>query len=120
MRHRFITRKRDGLHWVVGTRLVAEFGEPEGPLEMPKPPKGVGLFDERHRPLYILTAEGELEYRGRSSEEIDADTEREKRRSARARLRETDWYVIRMIETGKAIPPDIITERTQRRVEASE
>ena len=117
MRHRYVTHKRDGLHWVVGTRLIAEFGEPETPLEMQKPQK-LDLFDDQHRPLYILTREGELEYRGRPPEEIEDDGRKQEQQEAQAFLRDTDWYVIRNSEEGIAIPDNIRLGRRAARLKA--
>jgi hypothetical protein len=34
---------------------------------------------------------------------------------ARTYLYETDWYVVRFLETGKAVPPEISTQRQQAR-----
>ena len=42
------------------------------------------------------------------------------RRDAKKYLAETDWYVSRKAETGKAIPDDILTKRAQARLDASE
>jgi hypothetical protein len=39
---------------------------------------------------------------------------------ARAYLALTDWYVIRMQETGEPIPRDILAERAKRRAEVIE
>ena len=118
MRHRYVTHKRDGLHWIIGTRLVSEFGEPETPLDIPKPPKGVELFDDRHRPLYTLDADGKLMYRGRPQEEQDEDERKQERRDALAFLKSTDWYVIRNIEEGVEIPDDIRMKRRAARLKA--
>ena len=61
---------------------------------------------------------------GRTQEQVDAaaatEARQQKREEARARLRDTDWYVVRLMETGRAIPPAIITERAEKRVEADE
>ena len=111
MKHRYITEKRDGLHWVVGTRLVSEFGEPGNPLEIPKPPRE--LFDEKHRPLYTLEQDGTLTYRGRPQEDIDADAQEITSREARAYLEKTNLYVIRKWETGAEIPEEIAQKRLQ-------
>ena len=39
---------------------------------------------------------------------------------AKRYLAETDWYVSREAETGKAIPADVLTKRAQARLDASE
>lgn len=36
-------------------------------------------------------------------------------RNARAYLAETDWYITRMAETGKEIPPDVLALRAAAR-----
>lgn len=42
------------------------------------------------------------------------------RRSAKAYLKETDWYVSRYSETGTEIPEEVLTKRAQARIDASE
>ena len=42
----------------------------------------------------------------------------QKRISARIYLKNTDWYVTRKAETGKAIPSDVATKRVQARIDA--
>lgn len=55
------------------------------------------------------------------NDEIIASMERNVlRRDAKKYLAETDWYVTRKSETGKAIPNDILTKRAQARLDASE
>jgi len=38
---------------------------------------------------------------------------------AKRYLAETDWYVSREAETGKAVPSDVLTKRAQARIDAS-
>ena len=97
MRHRFITHKREGLHWVVGTRLVAEFGEPGTPLEMSKPPKGIDLFDEKRRPLYTIDEKGELTYQGRPQADLDADLAEQEVRHAQVVVRRHQIVLWRLV-----------------------
>lgn len=55
------------------------------------------------------------------NDEIIASMERNAlRKDAKKYLAETDWYVTRKAETGKAIPDDILTKRAQARLDASE
>ena len=42
------------------------------------------------------------------------------RTSAKKYLAETDWYVTRNAETGKAVPDDILAKRAQARLDAGE
>ncbi len=42
------------------------------------------------------------------------------KRRARQYLAETDWYVTRNAETGKAVPDDILAKRAQARLDAGE
>ena len=45
-----------------------------------------------------------------------AEAEKEaQQNAARALLSQTDWYVIRKVETGEAIPPEISEARAQAR-----
>ena len=37
------------------------------------------------------------------------------KREARAYLADTDWYVTRMAETGREIPPDVLAQRAAAR-----
>lgn len=39
---------------------------------------------------------------------------------AKQYLKDTDWYVTRYAETGTAIPSDVLTKRTQARIDASD
>lgn len=52
------------------------------------------------------------------SPELLISTTHQKRISARIYLKNTDWYVTRKTETGKAIPSDIATKRAQARIDA--
>ena len=58
-----------------------------------------------------VTSEVEL----RSQEEADAAEVRKQNRLARNYLAETDWYVIRLQETGEPIPQEILDARAQAR-----
>ena len=50
------------------------------------------------------------------SEPVDTDViQIEDNRSNRAYLKETDWYVTRKAETGKAIPDDVLAKREAAR-----
>lgn len=113
MKHRFITHKRGGLHWITGTKLVDEFREPSRPQDVNAPPV-LDLFDDRGRPLYILTHDGP-EYQGRPQSEIDQDERDRVSAEAHAYLRDTDWYVTRQIETGKPIPDEVREKREAAR-----
>lgn len=46
-------------------------------------------------------------------------SEDEKREIARSYLKSTDWYVIRMIETGEQIPEAVSAQRAEARMTAS-
>ena len=35
-------------------------------------------------------------------------------------LRDTDWYVLRKIDTGEVIPEEVITKRAECRIKTSE
>lgn len=37
------------------------------------------------------------------------------KREARAYLADTDWYITRIAETGKEVPPDVLTQRAAAR-----
>lgn len=113
MRYRYVTQKRNGEHWIVGIRLVAEHDSPRRPLDCTKPPR-INLFDGRQRPLYIFTPDGP-EYRGRPQHEIDADLAEARAIEAREYLDSTDWYVIREVETGKPMPDDVRIKREEAR-----
>ena len=56
---------------------------------------------------------------GKTQATLDAERETEERAAtndaAQAYLRETDWYVIRLAETGAEIPEEIRTERNTAR-----
>lgn len=55
------------------------------------------------------------------TDEQIAQTERAVlRRSAKAYLKETDWYVTRFAETGVVIPEEVVNKRAQARIDASE
>jgi len=41
------------------------------------------------------------------------------KRAAKQYLKDTDWYVVRKAEAEIAIPSDILTKRTQARIDAS-
>ena len=51
-------------------------------------------------------------------EDIKADNQRVVRENAKKYLTDTDWYVTRKAETGKAVPEDILTKRAQARLDA--
>lgn len=57
--------------------------------------------------------------RGLTEKELSEKKAREEQerinQEARARLAETDWYVVRFLETGKAIPEDLLAERQRLR-----
>ena len=55
------------------------------------------------------------------SEPVDTDVIRmEDNLSNRAYLTETDWYVTRKAETGKAIPEDVLAKRVAARAAIAE
>ena len=55
------------------------------------------------------------------SEPVDTDVIRmEDNLSNRAYLEETDWYVTRKAETGKAIPEDVLAKRVAARAAIAE
>jgi len=55
------------------------------------------------------------------SEPVDTDVIRmEDNLSNRAYLTETDWYVTRKAETGKAIPEDVLAKREAARAAIAE
>ena len=56
-----------------------------------------------------------LERREPTAEEIANNLVASENYSARKYLAETDWYVTRKAETGKAIPDDILTKRQEAR-----
>lgn len=47
-----------------------------------------------------------------------AEAEREEANAMQS-LRETDWYVIRNLETGAPIPADVTAQRAKARAEAN-
>lgn len=51
----------------------------------------------------------------RTKKEIDEETEAAERLNAMNYLAETDWYVMRKVETGKEIPNDISSAREKAR-----
>lgn len=55
-------------------------------------------------------------YVKRSQEVIDEIVLDRAKAKARAYLLETDWYVTRLSETGKAIPDEVLTARAEARV----
>ena len=55
-----------------------------------------------------------------SAEQIAESERAVLRRSAKAYLKETDWYVSRYAETGTEIPEEVLTKRAQARIDASE
>ena len=48
-----------------------------------------------------------------------AEKDRRKVEEAQAILTETDWYVVRQLETGKPIPKNIATKRAKARKDAN-
>ena len=56
-----------------------------------------------------------LERQEPTAEEIANNLVASENYSARKYLAETDWYVTRKAETGKAIPDDIVTKREEAR-----
>ena len=56
-----------------------------------------------------------LERQEPTAEEIANNLVASENYSARKYLAETDWYVTRKAETGKAIPDDILTKREEAR-----
>ncbi len=56
---------------------------------------------------------------GKTRADLDAEAAEvartERNEAARAYLRETDWYIIRNIETGAAVPSEVIERRTAER-----
>lgn len=48
--------------------------------------------------------------------EIEANAARA---NAREYLKKTDWYIVRHVETGEAIPADILQKRAEARQTAS-
>jgi len=53
-----------------------------------------------------------------TAEMLENDLKRVKADEGKQYLERTDWYVARKTETGKAIPDDILTKRTQARIDA--
>lgn len=57
---------------------------------------------------------------GKTQRQLDAEAAAEAQQKATteatAYLRETDWYVIRNIETGKPIPSEVIEQRKAERL----
>jgi len=56
-----------------------------------------------------------LERQEPTAEEIANNLVASENYSARKYLAETDWYVTRKSETGKAIPDDVVTKREEAR-----
>lgn len=56
-----------------------------------------------------------LERQEPTAEEISNNLVASENYSARKYLADTDWYVTRKAETGKAIPDDIVTKREEAR-----
>lgn len=65
-------------------------------------------FDFKTSTFYENASEEEIE-QARNEKEIEI------RKQAYEKLLETDWYVIRFLETGKAIPADILELRSKIR-----
>ena len=53
-----------------------------------------------------------------TAEMVENDLKRVKADEGKRYLAETDWYVTRKAETGKAIPDDVLTKREQSRIDA--
>jgi hypothetical protein len=53
-----------------------------------------------------------------TAEMVENDLKRIKADEGKKYLAETDWYVHRKGETGKAIPSDVLTKREQARTDA--
>lgn len=62
----------------------------------------------------------ELERQEPTAEEIANNLVAMENYDARKYLAETDWYVTRKAETGKAIPDDIVTKRQEARDKVKE
>tara|TARA_B100001287_G_scaffold254910_1_gene238658 strand:- start:1240 stop:1533 length:294 start_codon:yes stop_codon:yes gene_type:complete len=62
----------------------------------------------------------ELERQEPTAEEIANNLVAMENYEARKYLTETDWYVTRKAETGKAIPDDIVTKRQEARDKVKE
>lgn len=61
-----------------------------------------------------------LERQEPTAEEIANNLVASENYSARKYLADTDWYVTRKAETGKAIPDDILTKRQEAREKVKE
>ena len=61
-----------------------------------------------------------LERQEPTAEEIANNLVASENYAARKYLAETDWYVTRKAETGKAIPDDILTKRQEAREKVKE
>ena len=63
-------------------------------------------------------AEGNIPEEAYTQSEIDAHIKNVEVNKALAYLSDTDWYTARKIDTGKAIPSDVVTKREIARVKA--
>lgn len=89
-------------------------------VEMPEPQPPAHIRDElqAHPDWYIVSQCTEAPYRTwarRSSDVIDRMEQEKTNAKALAYLAETSWYVERMAETGKPIPPEVSQLRQQAR-----
>jgi len=84
MIHRYITKKQNNEHIIVGTRLVSEYGEPRTPLDIPKPNLG-DILDQRDRPRYAISTSGEVYER--TIVDTPEELQRDRRHETQNRIR---------------------------------
>ena len=87
------------------------------------PDDAVDITDGEHAELMAGQSEGKLIQADGDGRPFlcdrpgptDAELLAQRQREARAYLAGTDWYVTRMAETGKPIPPDVMAQRAASR-----
>lgn len=92
------------------------------------PDDAVEISKERHQELMAGQSEGKViaaDDRGQPQlvePKQPTPEEAQKRKSAESRqyLKDTDWYVVRKVETGEEIPQEILDLRAQARLSVVE
>ena len=113
MKWRYLTRRIDGEHRIVGFKKQSRTKPPSRPMDIPVPPD-FELFDDHNRSLYVLTKDGP-EYRGVPEEILKAAEQERVNNEARAALAADDWQVIRAMERWMVEHNELPTEFGQER-----
>lgn len=113
MRHfAYVDQNNKILGWYEDSSFYVE-DIPKPNIEVTEQVKNIAI-DNGHN---FISADGS--YTERKSLVSDEDKliydQISKNNESRKYLRETDWYVVRQLETGKAIPSDISTKRQEAR-----